>query len=619
MITLVALTAFLLLTSPVVFAQDTSQEYSQVPEWAKRAVWYQVFPERFANGDATNDPTVGDIAGSWPHEKPKRWRLSPWTSDWYKLQSWEAADTAGNKGFYFHAQRRRYGGDLQGVINKLDYLSRLGVNALYFNPLFESPSLHKYDAAMYHHVDNNFGPDPAGDRTTWSRENPGDPASWRWTSADKLFLKLLKEAHKRNIRVIIDGVFNHVGRTFWAFEDVRKSQELSAYRDWFTITAFDDPATPADEFDYKGWYGVKDLPEIREDSLGLVSGPRAHVAAVVRRWMDPDGDGDPSDGIDGWRLDVADMVAMPYWREFRTLVRSINREAYITGEVWWEDWANDKMFNAGPWLDGGAFDAVMNYRWAREVCHYFIDSVNAIGPAEFERRLAALRGDYREDVNYVLMNLLDSHDTDRLTSRIVNPDMRYDHAVGLHDNPAYDVRKPTTHEVQIQKLIALFQMTYVGAPMIYYGDEVGMWGGDDPDERKPMLWANFIYDKESSHPFGAVRPADPVTADLRLYAYYKSLIGIRHAYEALSVGSYRNVVADDARRLFGFVRSYGGEQILVVINSASASLDISIPLEGLGAAGVKRELLEKNGFNVEGGALRFVLAARSGNIFELVK
>lgn len=590
-----------------------------MPEWAKRAVWYQIFPERFANGDATNDPTVDDIAGSWPHEQPAHWRVSPWTSDWYKLQPWEASDTAAGHGFYYQVQRRRYGGDLQGVLNKLDYLARLGVTAIYFNPLFESPSLHKYDATMYHHIDNNFGPDPAGDRTTWSRENPADPATWRWTSADKLFLKLVKEAHKRKMHVILDGVFNHVGNTFWAFQDVRKNQELSAYKDWFTIKRFDDPATPADEFDYEGWYGVKELPELREDSLGLVAGPRAHVLAVVRRWMDPDGDGNPADGVDGWRLDVADMVAMPFWRDFRKTVRSVNPEAYITGEIWWQDWKNDKMYNAAPWLAGDSFDAVMNYRWAREVCSFFVDHTKAIGPAEFERRLAALRADYRGEVNEVLMNLLDSHDTDRLTSRIVNPDMAYDHAVGLHDNPAYNPRKPNSEETQIQKLVALFQMTYVGAPMIYYGDEVGMWGGDDPDERKPMLWGNFIYDNEASHPFGAERPSDPVAADLRLGAYYKSLIAIRKAHEALSVGSYTNVLADDARGLFAFLRVAGADRILVVINNGTKEEHVSLPMDRLGATQVRRELIEKNGFNADQGSLEFLLRPKSGNVFDLGK
>ncbi|MEK7671087.1 MAG: alpha-amylase family glycosyl hydrolase, partial [Bacteroidota bacterium] len=287
--------------------------------WAKEAVWYQIFPERFRNGDKNNDPTVNDIRGSWPHDELKEWHISSWTGDWYTLQPWEEAN---GKGFYYNAQLRRYGGDLQGVIDKLDYLKKLGINAIYLNPIFESPSLHKYDATMYHHVDNNFGPDPEGDRRIWSSENPADPKSWKWTSADKRFLKLLSEAHKRNMRVIIDGVFNHVGMTFWAIEDVKKNGEKSTYKDWFTVKSYDNPATPENEFSYDGWFGVKELPELREDANGLLPGSREHIQAIVKRWGDPNSDGNPSDGVDGWRLDVADMVAIPFWQDFRKWVRA---------------------------------------------------------------------------------------------------------------------------------------------------------------------------------------------------------------------------------------------------------------------------------------------------------
>jgi glycosidase len=311
------------------------------------------------------------------------------------------------------------------------------------------------------------------------------------------------------------------------------------------------------------------------------------------------------------------MVALPFWRDFRKWVRDINPEAYLTGEIWWQDWSNDKMFNATPWLSGDAFDAVMNYRWAREVCSYFIDKKNKITATDFEQHLASLRNDYRDDVNYVLMNLMDSHDTDRLTSRIVNPDMKYDHQVGLNDNREYNVRKPFREETQIQKLIALFQMTYVGAPMIYYGDEVGMWGGDDPDERKPMLWANFRYDDEISHPFGMVRPIDKNTADLSLFKYYKSLIRIRKEHPALQLGTYKTLLADDANDLFVFVRSHKSGQVLVAINNSDKRLDVEIPLAESGAAQVQRELLERKAFKVVDGRLHCILAPKSGNIFQL--
>jgi len=203
---------------PACVQTDTDQRIPErvrrVPEWARDAVWYQIFPERFRNGDPQNDPTVDDVVLSYPFNRPADWHVSTWTGDWYALQPWEKAT---GKTFYEIVHQRRYGGDLQGVLDKLDYLKDLGVTALYFNPLFESPSLHKYDATMYHHIDNNFGPDPAGDARMWASERPEDPATWQWTSADRLFLKVVDEAHQRGMRVIIDGVFNHVGTTFWAF------------------------------------------------------------------------------------------------------------------------------------------------------------------------------------------------------------------------------------------------------------------------------------------------------------------------------------------------------------------------------------------------------------------
>jgi len=588
-------------------AQDLS--LTDVPPWAKEAVWYQIFPERFRNGDPANDPTVSDIAGSWPHETPAEWHVSKWTGDWYKLQPWEEG-----KKFYVCVQQRRYGGDLQGVIDELEYLKELGINAIYFNPLFESPSLHKYDATAYHHIDDNFGPDPAGDRMLTARENPADPATWQWTSADNMFLALVARAHQLGMRVIIDGVFNHVGITFWAFRDVVEHQEQSPFKDWFYIRSFDDPATPGNEFDYEGWNGVRELPEIREDEQGLVAGPRSHVHDVVKRWMDPNGDGDPSDGIDGWRLDVAEKVRSEFWREFRSWVRGINPEAYLVGEVWWEDWRTLKMFNAEPWLRGDVFDAVMNYRWAREVDHFFKDHRNRITATEFDKRLKGLRSDYRDDVNRVLMNLMDSHDTDRLASQIVNVDATYDQHVGLQDNPDYDIRKPNAEELRIQKLIALFQMTWPGAPTVYYGTEAGMWGADDPDERKPMLWPDMQYEREASHPFGKPRPVDENVFNPDLFTYYSTLIHLRRDHKALSLGDLRTVMSDDRLDVFVFLRTLGKERILVILNNAGSTNAFGLPDEDPVSEMKWDPLYASEGAQVVRDGQRFVLPPKSGVI-----
>ena len=555
---------FLLLISTTNFAQ-------RVPEWAKTAIWYQIFPERFNNGDTLNDPTIADMQGAWPYIFPDDLQIHPWTSDWYKLQPWE--ERTGND-FYANVNIRRYGGDLQGIINKLDYLQTLGITAIYLNPIFESPSLHKYDASMYHHVDNNFGPNPEHDKLIWKNENPNNPATWQWTSADSLFLKLIKRCHDKKIKIIIDGVFNHVGTTFWAFKDVVKKQEHSRYKDWFIIKSWDNPNTKENEFEYAGWYGIKDLPEFKENKNGLVNGPRKHIFNIVKRWMDPNNDGNPEDGIDGWRLDVAEMVNINFWKDFRKLVKKINPDAYITGEIWWEDWQHNKMLNAAPWLQGNTFDAVMNYRFTRAVKKYISDIDSQITSSAFVDTIKTLQHDYPAENFYVLMNLLGSHDTERLDSLIVNPDKWYDHGATPGQDRTFKVRKPNGTERLKQKLMIGIQMTMPGAPMIYYGDEAGMWGGDDPDCRKPMVWPELKYEDETTHPFGFKRPADKVEFDSTLFNWYKKLISIRKNNNELSKGNLEFFIVDNENKLLGYKRTVEEKTSIVLINNNNRKKNI---------------------------------------------
>ncbi|MBN1302437.1 MAG: glycoside hydrolase family 13 protein [Melioribacteraceae bacterium] len=551
---------------------NKSGSEDRVPQWAKEVVWYQIFPERFNNGDPNNDPQVEDVIKGWPFIEPDEWQVHPWTSDWFKRQPWE--EKFGNYNFYQIQGMRRYGGDLQGVIDKLDYLEELGVNALYFNPLFEAPSLHKYDATLYRHIDNNFGPDPEGDVILWESENPVDPETWRWTSADSLFLNLIKKCHDRGIKVIIDGVFNHVGIHFWTFKDIVENQQKSQFKDWIEVTSWDNPSTTANEFDYKGWIGIKDLPELKEDSTGLIEPIKNHVFNIVKRWMDPDNDGDPSDGIDGWRLDVAEMVNIGFWKEFRTYVKSINPEAYITGEIWWEDWQNNKMFNAAPWLQGDAFDAVMNYRFARAVRHYILRTEKKITAGEFVDSLNQIYKDYNKENVYVLMNLMDSHDVDRLASQVVNPDLWYDHNANPAQNENYIVEAPDYTGRMKQRLVAGLQMTLPGAPMIYYGDEAGMWGGDDPDCRKPMVWAEFNYEDETAHPLGNYRSPDKVSFDENLFAWYKKMIDIRKSNRVLGTGDIEFYSLSDNVLLFK--RFNNENEIIVIVNSSGQNENIRL-------------------------------------------
>lgn len=227
-------------------------------DWHNNAIWYQIFPERFHNGDPSNDPTIESLNGTWPWEKQKEWQISPWTSDWYVFQPWELKN---EQDFRYQFQIRRYCVDIQGIIDKLDYLQELGINAIYLNPVFDSPSSHKYGAATYHHIDRHFGPDPEGDARIMASEIPNDPKTWKWTAADQIFLSLVQKVHDRGMYLIIDGVFNHAGLTFWAFQDVIKHKVKSEYFDWFVIDgAHHKDASHGNQF--------QDLPELYSNTYG---------------------------------------------------------------------------------------------------------------------------------------------------------------------------------------------------------------------------------------------------------------------------------------------------------------------------------------------------------------
>jgi cyclomaltodextrinase len=577
-----------------------------VPEWAKHAVWYQIFPERFRNGDPSNDPQKKDLDGAYPDAPEMEWKLHPWTSDWYERQAWEHSDK-----WPFHAllQRRRYGGDLQGIIDKLDYLQDLGINALYLNPVFDSPSHHKYDGVSYHHIDPNFGPDPEGDRRLMAEEDPGDPSTWVWTSADKLMLRLIKEAHARGMRVIFDGVFNHMGNRSWPFLDVEKNQRDSRFAEWFTVHQWRDDAN-GKKFLYEGWYGHDTLPEFREDEQGLVAGPRDYIFAATQRWMDPDGDGDPADGIDGWRLDVAFCVGHPFWKAWRKVVKEVNPDAYLTAELF------DPIEGLKSYLQGDEFDAVMNYNFAFASADYFVGEKTRITTSEFDRRLRELREAFPAGVAEVQQNLFSSHDTNRIGSHIVNRDRESWNNWGKYfefskaQNGRYDTRKPTEEELAAQKLFAVFQMTYVGAPMIYYGDEVGMWGANDPCCRKPMVWDDLQYDDEVFTMDGSRNEKpDLVAVNRGLFDHYKKLVALRNELPSLRTGSFETLVADDEREIYGFRRKLGEEEVVVLLNNSGVEQAAAVDADG-----IWEDRWTGRGVSAEGGGLSVKLAPRGAAI-----
>ncbi|MBV1909292.1 MAG: alpha amylase C-terminal domain-containing protein [Kangiellaceae bacterium] len=561
-------------------AQLSEESSEFVPQWAKSAIWYQIFPERFRDGDKSNNPTIDDLAGADPIALPKQWQIHPWGSDWYQRQSWEL--TNGEADIATHLLRRRYGGDLQGIIDKLDYLKKLGITAIYLNPIFDSPSLHKYDAASYHHIDPNFGPDPEGDRQLIKQENPLDPSTWVWTKADELALKLIDEVHKRKMKVIFDGVFNHMGVNSFAFKDLVKNQKDSSYADWFIIKSFED-SNKGTALDYEGWFGVKSLPEWREDENGLVSGPQQYVFNATSRWMNPKNKGSAY-GIDGWRLDVAYDVHHNFWKSWRKHVKSINSEAYLTAEI------VDLPEKVQPYLQGDEFDGEMNYNFAFTAAEFlFNDGVDRINSTQFDQKLKHLRNIYPKGVAYVNQNLFGSHDSNRVASHIVNRGIgnfrNWGNYFGLSqaiNNLNYEVRKPNEQEIQLQKLFAILQMTYVGAPMIYYGDEVGMWGANDPDSRKPMLWSDIKYDDELYLPNGSKRAknkVDSVSVNNKLFSHYQKLAQIRNANPALQTGEFKTLITNDEEGIYAFERNNKDNNITVILNNSNTTQEINLPFE----------------------------------------
>jgi glycosidase len=570
----------------------TGKTIASVPEWSKTAIWYQIFVERFRNGDPSNDPTPSDMEGSYPGSLPKSWKITPWGHDWYDHEPW--LDSVNAKGFYSKIQARRYGGDLQGVLNKVDYIQSLGVTAIYFNPLNDSPSLHKYDARNYTHIDRNFGPDPKGDIVIMDSETHDDPATWKWTSADKLFLKVVDEFHKRGIKVIMDYSWNHTGKDFWALNDVKKNGKNSKFADWYNIISFDDPSTPENEFKYEGWGGNNQyMPVFKKDIIppddrvmpfegNLQSETlKKHIFDVTRRWLDPDRNGNPADGVDGFRLDVAGEIPMGFWRDYRKVVHSVNPDAYLIGEIWWLEWP-DKLLDPKIFLEGDQYDAIMNYRWYRIARGFFGQAEPVLTPSGFVSEISRINKGIRTENLQSMMNVASTHDSPRLSTSLFNKTMDK-YKAKPSENPDYKINKPDALTRKEQNLLLIHQFTFIGAPQIWNGEEVGMWGADDPDCRKPLIWDDLVYeDERAAFDPAHSRPVDVVKADKSLFSFYQKLIKIRKEDPVLIYGDLNFILADDAKMVLVYSRSKGDEEIICVFNRSdkSQSIDVPVPVQG---------------------------------------
>jgi len=295
------------------------------------------------------------------------------------------------------------------------------------------------------------------------------------------------------------------------------------------------------------------------------------------RWMNPMNKG-VAYGIDGWRLDVAYDVGHAFWKDWRKWVRSINPIAYLTAELVYP------IEQTKPYLKGDEFDATMNYNFAFIMHDFFVQDTSACTVTAFDSRLKELRVAFGEDVALNMQNLMNSHDATRLASAVANPDGKkfgdwgkYFNWSQKSNNRNYNARKPTLQQKQKQKLIIAFQMLYLGSPMFFYGDEAGMWGANDPDCRKPMLWPGKKYDSETFNPDQSKHNPDAVLFDQDLFAWYKKFIGLRQQFASIKIGSYSTLATDDERKLYAFSRKLGKEEVIVIINRSDKSLRFTHP------------------------------------------
>jgi cyclomaltodextrinase len=601
-------------------ARPLTAPFDEPPGWAREAIWYQIFVERFRNGDPSNDPKPAFMQGAYPGYVPANWKVTPWNQDWYEQEDWAKAELG-----HFHklAAARRFGGDLQGVLEKLDYLQDLGITAIYFNPLNDSPSLHKYDARNYRHIDRTFGPDPVGDSAIINAEDPVDPETWRWTAADHLFLKIIREVHRRNMRLIIDYSWNHTGITFWAWEDLKENQSKSRFRDWYDITSFDDPATPEDEFSYEGWLGVKTLPELKKvNAVGKRKGyafegdlqpeVKAHVFNVTRRWLDPNADGDPSDGVDGFRLDVASHVPLGFWRDYRKFVRGINPGALLLGEAWWTKWP-DQLMDPRPFLHGDVFDSVMHYQWYKPARQFFAQANGGLKPSGFVAEMNRVYAAYDRPLAQNLMNLVASHDSPRFATSFQNK-QQYKYRMGARGNPELDVGPPNENTIREMRMMLMHQFTFISAPHIWNGDERGMWGGDDPDCRKPIIWEGIDHRPQVFGPNGKQAKPTAVKSNLELLEYYRTLIALRKQRRELVDGELEFIQANDNDMILVYRRKLESRETIIAFNLSGEVKEVRLK----GVSRLKSKILgESNPGSVadlqqDGRAIQFELASDSG-------
>lgn len=426
-----------------------------VPYWVQDAIFYQIFPDRFFRAE---NGLQAD-----------------------HLQPWGAEPT--HRGFQ--------GGNLRGMIAKLDYLLDLGINAIYLNPIFSSTSNHRYHTSDYFEIDRTLG----------TRED---------------FSALLDACHQNGIRVVIDGVFNHTGRGFFAFADLLDNGPESRYKDWYHINSF-----PLDAFGsgksttYKAWWDIKDLPKLNTNNPDV----RRHLMQVSRYWIEQ--------GVDGWRLDVpAEIDDDDFWAEFARVVKEANPDAYTVGEIW----------DGNPrWVGDSHFDGLMHYP-LREAILEMLDG--SLKLEKFAEKMESFLTMYPRENVYAMYLAMGSHDTRRLFTKMGG-----------------DLRKV--------RLAFLLQFANPGAPAIYYGDEIGLPGEKDPDNRRAFPW-------------------DQAGWNVELRQYVQRLIAGRKRHPALRRGDFLRVHLRQENDWYAFARQLGEDAVLAVVNAGAETRKLDVPVKKLG-------------------------------------
>lgn len=498
---------------------------SSAPEWARGATWYRVMVPRFRNGEPSNDPQG--------------------TRDWTIDRQNAIADSTPN-GLYGGTDEH-YGGDLQGLGDRLPYLKRLGIDVLYLSPIFVAPSEHKYDPADLRHVDDSLAIAKSIEKI---KDESDDPSTWQLSESDRLFLDFVGEAHALGLRVVLENVFSQAGMKSWAVRDVVRKHRQSSYADWFQILAWE----PKLEWKTDSGYGNKLVPFQPTDD-GFSPGVEAHLHAVTKRWMDPNGDGDPSDGIDGWAVFDAPRMPRATLQRWRQQIRRINPNAVLIGDFL----ATFPMTKSPviPAMD--EFDLTIDYSLAQPLRRFFDTRSGGSNAHVLTDALKAVQPTRANGGDPLTISAVSGPSQGRLLNGIAHRFSSTTESASIrraHDN---------------WRLAAAVHLLSNRNPMLYYGDEAGMVADAGPAARAPMWWDDL--------PAAGSRSND-YRADF--VALIRQLNGIRRRFAPLTRGAFRELPFDNKRSIIAFARSLSDEEVIVIINSGNRTekVDVSVGWPG---------------------------------------